>query len=84
MLAKSFPRPTKELNVKIFRLGTCLKCRGDLVHDEGDWLCLQCGVYYYTDLLDRRENRRNGTLRIARIRPGMLDMGGLTDFGLAS
>ena len=34
----------------LYRLGVCLKCRGDLVNDEGDWLCLQCGVYYYTGL----------------------------------
>ena len=33
-----------------FRFKACSKCRGDLVLDEGDWLCLQCGTYYYTDL----------------------------------
>jgi hypothetical protein len=33
-----------------FRLKACVKCRGDLVLDEGDWLCLQCGTYYYTGL----------------------------------
>ncbi len=33
-----------------FHLKVCLKCRGDLVLDEGDWLCLQCGKYYYTSL----------------------------------
>jgi len=36
--------------VKIFRLGACLKCRGDLFYDDGDWLCLQCGLYYYNGL----------------------------------
>ena len=36
--------------MKIYRLGACLKCRGDLALDEGDWLCLQCGLYYYTGL----------------------------------
>ena len=33
-----------------FRLKACVKCRGDLVLDDGDWLCLQCGRYYYTRL----------------------------------
>ena len=33
-----------------FRLKTCIKCQGDLAADEGDWLCLQCGTYYYTGL----------------------------------
>ena len=26
----------------------CSKCWGDLVFDEGDWKCWQCGRYYYT------------------------------------
>ena len=25
----------------------CIKCGGDLVFDEGDWRCWQCGQYYY-------------------------------------
>ena len=33
-----------------FRLKACVKCRGDLVWDDGDWLCMQCGRYYYTRL----------------------------------
>ena len=33
-----------------FRFKACVKCRGDLVLDEQDWLCLQCGTYYYTEL----------------------------------
>ena len=37
-------------SVNRFRFKACSKCRGDLVLDEGDWLCLQCGTYYYTDL----------------------------------
>lgn len=36
--------------VNRFRLKACVKCGGDLVLDEGDWLCLQCGTYYYTGL----------------------------------
>ena len=26
----------------------CEKCGGDLVHDDGDWRCWQCGEYYYS------------------------------------
>ena len=33
-----------------FRLKTCIKCQGDLAADNGDWICLQCGTYYYTGL----------------------------------
>lgn len=33
-----------------FHLKACAKCHGDLALDEGDWLCLQCGTYYYTRL----------------------------------
>jgi hypothetical protein len=36
--------------VNRFRLKACAKCQGDLVLDEGDWLCLQCGTYCYTGL----------------------------------
>ena len=25
----------------------CPRCEGDLVFDEGDWRCWQCGHYYY-------------------------------------
>ena len=58
--------------MKIYRLGACLKCRGDLAYDQGDWICLQCGVYYYTGLYAGTPNsgtpgRDGGLLRIARI-----------------
>lgn len=33
-----------------FHLKACVKCGGDLVLDEGDWRCLQCGSYYYVGL----------------------------------
>lgn len=35
-----------------FKLKACVKCRGDLVWDDGDWLCMQCGRYYYTRLYE--------------------------------
>ena len=55
--------------MNIYRLGACLKCRGDLAYDDGDWKCLQCGVYYYTGLYTDTKPRRihnEGSLRIAR------------------
>ncbi len=39
-----------------FRLKTCIKCQGDLAADEGDWICLQCGTYYYTGLYQLPSN----------------------------
>jgi hypothetical protein len=35
-----------------FRLKDCKKCGGDLALDEGDWICLQCGTYYYVRLYE--------------------------------
>lgn len=70
--------------MRIFRLAACLKCRGDLVYDEGDWLCLQCGVYYYTGLSGHSDIRGGGTLRIARIHPGIEQERGRPGIGLAS
>jgi len=29
------------------RLKSCARCDGDLVLDEGEWRCWQCGHYYY-------------------------------------
>ena len=52
----------------LYRLGVCLKCRGDLVNDEGDWLCLQCGVYYYTGLYPAGQSPAEG-------RGGLLTVG---------
>jgi len=40
----------KEVIVNWFHLKACVKCGGDLVLDEGDWRCLQCGSYYYIGL----------------------------------
>ena len=37
----------------LFRFKACRKCRGDLVLEEGDWLCVQCGTYYYIGLYHR-------------------------------
>ena len=56
--------------MKIYRLGACLKCRGDLAYDQGDWICLQCGVYYYTGLYSEMSGRGDGRLRIAPVTPG--------------
>ena len=53
--------------MNLYRLGVCLKCRGDLAYDYGDWICLQCGVYYYTGLYPEGHSggARDGKLRIA-------------------
>ena len=53
--------------MNLYRLGACLKCRGDLAYDDGDWSCLQCGVYYYTGLYHEIQSRApaQGLLRIA-------------------
>ena len=61
--------------MKIYRLGACLKCRGDLAHDDGDWLCLQCGLYYYTGLYGKDDEPGDGTLTIAAINPAGSDTG---------
>lgn len=63
-----------------FRLKACTKCGGDLALDEGDWICLQCGTYYYVRLYPgadlgrqpRLERRLNGekTVVNTRISPG--------------
>ena len=54
--------------MNLYRLGVCLKCRGDLAYDDGDWLCLQCGACYYTGLYPEAESGKSGCglLRIAR------------------
>ena len=33
-----------------FLVKACPKCQADLASDDGDWLCLQCGTYYYPGL----------------------------------
>ena len=39
----------------LFRFKACTKCGGDLALDDGDWLCLQCGKYYYVGLYRHRD-----------------------------
>ena len=69
-----------------FHLKACPKCHGDLALDEGDWLCLQCGTYYYTRLYrntlpfpvpDRRmedwiEDRGEKAISLSTSAPGSL------------
>ncbi len=47
-----------------FRLKTCIKCQGDLAADDGDWICLQCGTYYYTGLYQLQPHIDDG-LRVS-------------------
>ena len=43
----------------LFRFKACTKCGGDLALDDGDWLCLQCGKYYYVGLYRQRDRDRS-------------------------
>lgn len=75
--------------MKIYRLGACLKCRGDLALDHGDWICLQCGVYYYTGLYSHQgdcgpDDPGNSTLLISRIQPSVRTGGPQSAARLAS
>ena len=57
-----------------FHLGGCSKCGGDLAYDDGDWICLQCGTYFYTGLYRREEtapeDERFTRLAAALLAPG--------------
>ena len=33
----------------LMRLGSCGKRKGDLVLEDDEWRCLQCGSYYYPE-----------------------------------
>ena len=43
--------------MKIYRLKACGKCGGDLARDSDDWICLQCGSYFYIGLYSGAEPR---------------------------
>ena len=43
-----------------YRLKACGKCSGDLALDDGDWICLQCGTYYYIGLYRGLYRRAGG------------------------
>lgn len=49
-----------------FRLKACAKCQGDLVLDDGDWLCLQCGRYCYTGLYRNQPQAPHSSEEISR------------------
>ena len=55
--------------MNLYRLGVCLKCRGDLAYDDGDWLCLQCGTYYYTGLYPDSPSSATGGNGLLLLRP---------------
>ena len=48
----------------VMKLRACGKCRGDLALDEGDWLCLQCGTYYYTNYYTKAVLPLSGNARL--------------------
>ena len=33
----------------MLKLGTCLKCKGDLLWEDDEWRCLQCARYHYSN-----------------------------------
>lgn len=37
----------------------CTKCHGDLVFDDGDWRCWQCGHYYYSGGVPSADELKN-------------------------
>ena len=37
---------------------------------KADWICLQCGVYYYTGLYNGAQRQGDGLVRIAPVSPG--------------
>ena len=55
--------------MNLYRLGVCLKCHGDLVYDDGDWICLQCGTYYYTGLYPENQSSTPGGNGLLLLRP---------------
>lgn len=40
----------------LWRFKSCDKCHGDLVTEEGQWRCLQCGRYYYPDSVQAQDS----------------------------
>ena len=57
--------------MNLYRLGVCLKCRGDLAYDDGDWICLQCGTYYYTGLYPDAQSGAPGGDGLLLLRPAL-------------
>ncbi len=66
--------------MNLYRLGVCLKCRGDLAYDDGDWICLQCGVYYYTGLYPETRPNSLGGDGLILLRPAQ-EGDGLSNYG---
>ena len=65
-----------------YRLKACRRCGGDLVRDETDWICLQCGSYSYVGLysepvrplamfLESPENSKCRTPNLRQLRYGL-------------
>lgn len=65
--------------MNLYRLGVCLKCRGDLAYDDGDWICLQCGVYYYTGLYPETRPSSPGGDGLILLRPAQ-EGGGFSNY----
>ena len=39
----------------VWKFKSCTKCGGDLFAQDGDWGCLQCGSYYYPNVIESLE-----------------------------
>lgn len=59
-----------EISVSWFLFKGCKKCSGDLASDDGDWICLQCGTYYYVGLYQAGRE----SLNLARPSPEMAEL----------
>lgn len=40
----------------------CIKCHGDLTNDDTEWKCIQCGTYYYPNIIDEEYPKRSNVL----------------------
>lgn len=58
----------------LLNLGSCHKCKGDLIREEDEWRCLQCGKYYYPKkhqpsepVVDRKTWGINASIRATQV-----------------
>ena len=52
----------------LMRLGNCIKCTGDLLLEDDEWRCLQCGCYYYPERSSETEKEEGvGSPRVRKL-----------------
>ena len=69
------------MNLALVPPKTCIKCQGDLAADFGDWLCLQCGTYYYIGLYQAHAHIDTTTEMPESPRPATPDDSGQKSLG---